>query len=52
MGIERRVADRPRAFGASDDAFAWGHEFRDDDERLCALVDVTIAVRPLGRSAE
>jgi 1,4-dihydroxy-2-naphthoyl-CoA hydrolase len=25
----------------------WGHEFRDDRERLCALVNVTIAVRPL-----
>jgi hypothetical protein len=25
----------------------WSHEFRDDDDRLCALVDVTIAVRPL-----
>lgn len=25
----------------------WGHEFRDEQGRLCALVDVTIAVRPL-----
>jgi uncharacterized protein (TIGR00369 family) len=25
----------------------WSHEFRDDQDRLCALVDVTIAVRPL-----
>jgi uncharacterized protein (TIGR00369 family) len=25
----------------------WGHEFRDEQERLCALVDVTIAVRPV-----
>jgi 1,4-dihydroxy-2-naphthoyl-CoA hydrolase len=25
----------------------WSHEFRDDHGRLCALVDVTIAVRPL-----
>ena len=24
----------------------WSHEFRDDDDRLCALVDVIIAVRP------
>jgi len=24
----------------------WSHEFRDDEDRLCALVDVTIAVRP------
>ena len=25
----------------------WGHEFRDEQGRLCALVDVRIAVRPL-----
>lgn len=25
----------------------WGHEFRDEQDRLCALVDVTIAVRPM-----
>jgi uncharacterized protein (TIGR00369 family) len=24
----------------------WSHEFRDDRQRLCALVDVVIAVRP------
>ncbi len=24
----------------------WSHEFRDEQERLCSLVDVTIAVRP------
>jgi uncharacterized protein (TIGR00369 family) len=24
----------------------WNHEFRDEQGRLCALVDVTIAVRP------
>jgi uncharacterized protein (TIGR00369 family) len=24
----------------------WSHEFRDEQARLCALVDVTIAVRP------
>jgi acyl-coenzyme A thioesterase PaaI-like protein len=27
----------------------WGHEFRDEQDRLCALVDVVIAVRPLRR---
>jgi 1,4-dihydroxy-2-naphthoyl-CoA hydrolase len=27
----------------------WGHEFRDQQDRLCALVDVTIAVRPAPR---
>jgi 1,4-dihydroxy-2-naphthoyl-CoA hydrolase len=26
--------------------WVWGHEFRDAEGRLCALVDVTIAVRP------
>ncbi len=24
----------------------WGHDFRDEQGRLCAIVDVTIAVRP------
>jgi uncharacterized protein (TIGR00369 family) len=24
----------------------WSHDFRDDRDRLCAMVDVTIAVRP------
>jgi len=32
---------------ASDDReWFWSHEFRDQHTRLCALVDVTIAVRP------
>jgi 1,4-dihydroxy-2-naphthoyl-CoA hydrolase len=30
----------------------WGHEFRDDRGRLCALVDVTIAVRPPAERAQ
>ena len=30
----------------TDRDWFWGHEFRDDRDRLCALVDVTIAVRP------
>jgi uncharacterized protein (TIGR00369 family) len=29
-----------------DREWLWSHEFHDDQERLCALVDVTIAVRP------
>jgi 1,4-dihydroxy-2-naphthoyl-CoA hydrolase len=33
--------------GHDDREWTWGHEFRDDGDRLCALVDVTIAVRPL-----
>ena len=28
----------------------WSHEFTDDQGRLCAIVDVRIAVRPLKRS--
>lgn len=32
--------------GRDDRTWLWGHEFRDDRARLCALVDVTIAVRP------
>lgn len=29
-----------------DREWLWSHEFHDDHDRLCALVDVTIAVRP------
>lgn len=29
-----------------DREWLWSHEFRDDRQRLCALVDVRIAVRP------
>jgi 1,4-dihydroxy-2-naphthoyl-CoA hydrolase len=36
-----------RCRGHDDREWVWGHEFRDDQDRLCALVDVTIAVRPL-----
>ena len=32
--------------GHDDREWTWGHEFRDAAENLCALVDVTIAVRP------
>jgi 1,4-dihydroxy-2-naphthoyl-CoA hydrolase len=32
--------------GHDEREWTWGHEFRDEHERLCALVDVTIAVRP------
>ena len=32
--------------GHDDREWLWSHEFRDADGRLCALVDVTIAVRP------
>jgi uncharacterized protein (TIGR00369 family) len=32
--------------GHDDREWTWGHEFRDEQGRLCALVDVTIAVRP------
>ena len=35
-----------RLRGHDDREWTWGHEFRDDREKLCALVDVTIAVRP------
>ena len=34
-----------------DREWLWSHEFRDDQERLCALVDVMIAVRPASRSS-
>ena len=32
--------------GHDDREWTWGHEFLDEQGRLCALVDVTIAVRP------
>ena len=34
-----------RLRGHDDREWLWSHEFRDDGGRLCALVDVTIAVR-------
>jgi uncharacterized protein (TIGR00369 family) len=37
---------RARLRGHDDREWLWNHEFRDDRENLCALVDVTIAVRP------
>ena len=36
--------------GHDDREWTWGHEFLDKQGRLCALVDVTIAVRPAPRS--
>ncbi|HUA07518.1 MAG TPA: hotdog fold thioesterase [Solirubrobacteraceae bacterium] len=38
--------------GHNEREWTWGHEFRDEQERLCALVDVTIAVRPAPPGAE
>jgi 1,4-dihydroxy-2-naphthoyl-CoA hydrolase len=35
-----------RLRGHTDGEWLWNHEFRDEAGRLCALVDVTIAVRP------
>jgi 1,4-dihydroxy-2-naphthoyl-CoA hydrolase len=32
--------------GHDDREWTWGHEFRDEAGQLCALVEVTIAVRP------
>jgi 1,4-dihydroxy-2-naphthoyl-CoA hydrolase len=37
---------RARLRGHDDREWVWGHEFRDERDNLCALVDVTIAVRP------
>jgi 1,4-dihydroxy-2-naphthoyl-CoA hydrolase len=36
---------RARLRGHDEREWTWGHEFRDEQGRLCALVDVTIAVR-------
>jgi 1,4-dihydroxy-2-naphthoyl-CoA hydrolase len=37
---------RGKLRGHDDREWTWTHEFRDERENLCALVDVTIAVRP------
>ena len=48
---EGLVDVQARLRGHDDREWTWGHEFRDDQEQLCALVDVTIAVRPAPRPA-
>jgi 1,4-dihydroxy-2-naphthoyl-CoA hydrolase len=45
---EGLVDVRARLRGHDDREWLWSHEFRDERENLCALVDVTIAVRPAG----
>lgn len=40
------VAARLRGHDDGVGEWFWGHEFRDEQDRLCAVVDVTIAVRP------
>ena len=42
-----RVDVRGFLRGQDEREWVWSHEFRDAGDRLCALVDVTIAVRPL-----
>jgi uncharacterized protein (TIGR00369 family) len=37
---------RAQLRGHDEREWVWGHEFRDERENLCALVEVTIAVRP------
>ena len=50
--ITEGVVDvRARLHGHDDREWTWGHEFRDERDRLCALVDVTIAVRPVPSGA-
>jgi acyl-coenzyme A thioesterase PaaI-like protein len=44
---EGRVQVSARLVGSDDREWLWNHEFRDEAGRLCALVDVMIAVRPL-----
>lgn len=43
---EGMIDVRARLRGQAGPDWVWSHEFRDEHERLCALVDVTIAVRP------
>ena len=50
--ITEGVVDvRARLRGHDDREWTWGHEFRDERDRLCALDDVTIAVRPVPSGA-
>ena len=50
--ITEGVVDvRARLRGHDDREWTWGHEFRDERDRLCALVVVTIAVRPVPSGA-
>ncbi len=42
---------RARLRGHDEREWLWSHEFTDEQGRLCALVDVTIAVRPPVRHA-
>lgn len=48
---EGAVDVQARLRGHDDREWLWGHEFRDEAGRLCALVDVTFAVRPAPASA-
>jgi uncharacterized protein (TIGR00369 family) len=41
------VDARARRRACDEREWFWSHEFSDSDGRLCAMVDVTIAVRPL-----
>jgi uncharacterized protein (TIGR00369 family) len=47
---EGSVDVRAQLRGHDEREWVWDHEFRDERERLCALVEVTIAVRPAARS--
>ncbi len=40
-----------RLRGHDEREWLWSHEFRDEQGRLCSIVDVTIAARPLPASA-
>jgi uncharacterized protein (TIGR00369 family) len=40
------VEVKARLVGSDDREWLWSHDFRDEAGRLCALVDVMIAVRP------
>jgi 1,4-dihydroxy-2-naphthoyl-CoA hydrolase len=44
---EGLVDVRARLRGHDDREWVWSHDFRDERGNLCALVDVTIAVRPV-----
>ena len=45
--VTRGMVDVYATMRAHDEReWFWAHDFRDEQDRLCAIVDVTIAVRP------
>jgi 1,4-dihydroxy-2-naphthoyl-CoA hydrolase len=48
--LEGKLDAVARCRGRDDDRWVWNTDFTDEQGRLCAVVEVTIAVRPVPRS--